>query len=267
MGNIHSKIGSTNTGEGAPLSSWSVSDDSQFQIPAQSPEEANAQAQAQYEAQMRFQADAQTQAQQPRSMAQMPVDMPQDTRIISDASGAELMEMRRKMIDRANSQQLNQQTSNARDRIAFLTGIGKNTLDVEIEYAGPDGNSLKSVFTLRTLKGREMKRLAMKIREVQESDSGDGTFQVRALALGQALSSIDGANIDMVLGIEGRDEQQRLAVRMAFVEEIDEHVASYVYARFNQMTSDAVQKYSIKTEEDVEEVAEAIKKSSAGAGQ
>lgn len=166
----------------------------------------------------------------------------------------EVMQLRQQKLDEAN-----RVGQVGRQRVEHLLGIGRIYTDIPVEYEG-----VKTVFTLRTLKGKEMRHLAHVTQEAAKAQSTDIIYQSRGIALGYALHAIDGVDADVVLNVRGMDPNAIIEARRTFLEEMDENILTYIYEKYNVVVKEASAKYSITTPEAAKEVSEDIKKSGEG---
>lgn len=136
--------------------------------------------------------------------------------------------------------------SDERDRINYLAGIGRNTIDVDVEGA---------VFTLRTLKGKEMHQALRAVSQFPE-ESPDRVYGLRNQLMSRAIYKIDGLTLDLVLG-----DASPNVVQAYLVEEMDNAVVEYLYSEFLKMHTEQKERFTIKNEADLKEVADNVKKS------
>ncbi len=131
----------------------------------------------------------------------------------------------------------------AKERVEFLAGLGRMTKDVSI--AG-------TVFSIRTLKARENRESIFAAAQVSRVET---LFEGRCQQLARAIYKIDNVDIFYVLGTD------ELEARLHYVEELDENVANYLYDEFGSLNNEAVKKYGLKSEADVKEIVDEVKKS------
>lgn len=140
----------------------------------------------------------------------------------------------------------NKATPAAKSRIDHLIGLGRATVDVQIE---------NTVFSLRTLKSREL-REATNIVIVDGASNADSIFELRVQYLARALYAVDGYPIKQVLNSDDPE------VTVEFLNEMDESIVECLYSHYSKLSKENTEKYAIKTDQDVKEVAESLKKSS-----
>jgi hypothetical protein len=149
---------------------------------------------------------------------------------------------------------------NVKRRIEMLVGIGRQTRDVPLKTERGE-----TVFSLRTLKSKEIRYLMKIAAEMAKAESVDTIYAIREHTLALSIFAIDRVDVDIVLGTSGRPNDERLAARKALFDEMNENTLNYLYRMHEEMMDENSKLFSIKTEGDAKEVAEAIKKSSQGA--
>jgi hypothetical protein len=131
----------------------------------------------------------------------------------------------------------------ARKRIEMLTDMTRTTRTADI-----GGQTYK----LQTLKGREMRDA------ISAASEYDGTvhspYEIRKQLLGRSLVVVAGVDIASFIG------SNELDARLNAVEDMDDALLNRLYDEYLAMVKDARDRYSIKTEEDVKEVIEDLKK-------
>lgn len=131
----------------------------------------------------------------------------------------------------------------ARKRIEILIGMTRATRSFEL-----DGN----VYSLQTLKSREMREALFAASEF------DGTvmyiFELRKQYLARSLTQVAGLEINQFIG------SNTLEAKLEFIDDQDHAFLNRVYKEYVLLTTEADEKYAIKTAEDVKEVLEDLKK-------
>ena len=131
----------------------------------------------------------------------------------------------------------------ARRRIEMLVGMVRLTRDLEIE-----GN----LYRLQTLKSRELRDALVATAEF------DGSiqliFETRRQLLARSLIIVAGVEIAQFLN---SDELQE---KLDFIEELDHSLLLRLYNEYTSLAQEAQDKYAIKTEQQVKEVLEDLKK-------
>lgn len=134
-------------------------------------------------------------------------------------------------------------TDSAKKRIEMLVGMVRLTREVNI-----DGN----VFVLRTLKSKEMREAMTNVLPF------DGTIQapyeIRSQLLARSLTHVAGIEIDHFIG------SNTFESKILFLEELDDGLLTRLYNEYVILADTSKNKYAIKTEEDVKEVMEDLKK-------
>lgn len=134
-------------------------------------------------------------------------------------------------------------TEGARRRIEMLVGMTRLTRSVEI-----DGN----VYALRTLKSIELRQAIVACAEF------DGTvqfsFEIAKQLLARSIFQVAGVEIEQFLN------SNELGSKLIFVEELDQALVTRLYSEYILLNEESKTKYSIKTPEEIKEVAEDLKK-------
>lgn len=133
-------------------------------------------------------------------------------------------------------------TSEAKQRIELLTGIGRMTKEVVID---------DHKFELQSLKAREMKEAVQVAANV--IDSSQTVFELRAQQLARSLVRIDDHPVGLVLGTDS------LEMRLYFINECEEKVVNILYSAFSDMSKEQDEKYGLK-KDNITAVAGEIKK-------
>lgn len=156
-----------------------------------------------------------------------------------ELSAAQFQEMQQRKMQIKQSQ--GKATSESRQRVEVLTGIGRLTKDISIEGR---------VFTLQSLKSREMRETIKAVS--QATDGADSIFEMRAQILARSIIKIDGHPIGLVLGNDS------LESKLTFIDESEESTVNQLYTGYTEMTKKT--DLAVKTVEDAREIAEEIKK-------
>ncbi len=134
-------------------------------------------------------------------------------------------------------------TDGAKRRIEMLIGMTRSTREVDI-----NGN----MFAFQTLRSKEMREAIMAAAEF------DGTvqspFEIRRQLLGRSLTHV--ANVD----VERFINSNTLEARLQLIDNLDEPLLNRLYDEYLKLTNEAKDKFAIKTETDVKEVSEDLKK-------
>jgi len=133
---------------------------------------------------------------------------------------------------------------NAIHRLEILAGIGRLTRDVVVD---------KVTFTMRSLKGREMR--AVMVATSQAATAVEQAFELRAQTVARALTDINGQMFELVLGTTSLDD------KIEFVQEFDENLLVRLHETYTAMVLESKQKAKDDLGKDAEEVIDNIKKS------
>ncbi len=135
----------------------------------------------------------------------------------------------------------------ARERIEFLTELGRITDSVTVE---------EIEFTFQSLKGEEQNAVFDALSGFEEMSALKMQYEIRFHTLARALTHIQGKSFDDVIESGGLED------RLNVIRAMDENLSDHLYKWYQKNIINLGQeKYTIKTPEDVEEVVEAIKKS------
>ena len=135
----------------------------------------------------------------------------------------------------------------AKERIIFLTELGRIKKSVEVE-------GLK--FTLQSLKGFEQSEVFDSLSQFVEMSALRMQYEVRFQTLARAISHIQDKPFSEVI------ESNDIADKLELVRNLDENVSDHLYKWYQKnIVEFSQEKYAIKDEEDVKEVAESVKKS------
>ncbi len=132
----------------------------------------------------------------------------------------------------------------AKRRIEILLGMTRLTKDIDI-----GGN----LYRIRTLTSREL-REALLATSAFEGNAIGYVFESRKQVLGRSLMVVAGVEINQFVG------SNYLEDHLEFIEDMDHSVLIRLYNEYNALAQEAQDKYSPKTEEEVKEVLEDLKK-------
>ena len=174
-------------------------------------------------------------------------------------SWEEAQNRRQRWIESQQQRAANQATP--KSRIEMLVGIGRSTIDVPVQ----DANGT-SVFTISTLKTKERKHVSRARDNMFRLKTQESVMEVKTITLAYAISAIDGIPLDSLINSELQrvGEEDRFYMREAFADELDDNVTNLLFENFENMDRENQEKYSVRSEEDVKEVAEAMSKSGSG---
>ncbi len=131
----------------------------------------------------------------------------------------------------------------ARRRIEMLLGMTRLTRDVEI--AG-------QMYKLQTLTSEELRDAVVATSEFD--NSVQFIFENRRQLLARSLVVVAGLEIDQFLG------SSDLEVKLDFIERMDHALLLRLFNEYNSLAKEAQDKYSPKTDAQVKEVVEDLKK-------
>lgn len=135
-------------------------------------------------------------------------------------------------------------TQQAKTRLEYLADIGKMTKDIVI-------NGTK--FTLRTLKSREQKQVYLTVVDV--TNKVDEIYNIKLYTLAHSLIKIDGQDVNFVIKADNLNDKVNM------LEQLEETVIDQLYNTYSKLKETSDNQFSIKTEKDMKEVSEELKKS------
>lgn len=131
----------------------------------------------------------------------------------------------------------------AKRRIEMLVGMTRATREVEIE---------DNVFLLKTLRSKEMREALIAASEF------DGTiqfpFEIRKQLLSRSIIQIAGVEIEQFIGSNETD------AKCEFIDLMDEFLLNRIYNEYLILVRETSVKYAVKTENDVKEIVNDLKK-------
>jgi hypothetical protein len=131
----------------------------------------------------------------------------------------------------------------AKRRIEMLIGMTLAVKEVTID---------QNTFTLKTLKSKEMREA------LSASSQFDGSletpYEIRKQILARALTHIAGVEIEQFIS------SSSLEAKLNFIDELDDSFIGRLYKEYTILSDENQRKYGIKTDSDVKEVFEDIKK-------
>jgi hypothetical protein len=131
----------------------------------------------------------------------------------------------------------------AKRRIEMLVGMTRSTRQVTVE---------DKVYVLQTLRSKEMREAMM------EASVFDNTvqspFEIRRQLLARSLTQIAGVDIEQFIGSRALDD------KLSLIDALDEPLLNRLYSEYTTLITEARKRYAIKSEEDVKELAEDLKK-------
>ena len=137
----------------------------------------------------------------------------------------------------------NRLNDGAKKRIDMLVGITRGTRVAEIE-----GN----IYSFKTLKSKEMREVWMSCAEF------DGTvqfpYELRRQLLARSLTQVAGVELAQFVGSDLLED------KLSFIDDADDLLLVRLYDEYLIMVRETKDRYTIKTEADVKEVVEDLKK-------
>lgn len=131
----------------------------------------------------------------------------------------------------------------AKRRVEMLLDMTRSVREADL-----NGN----VFVLQTLRSKEMREAMMAASEF------DGTvqspFEIRRQLLSRSLTSIAGVEFAQFVGSDSLD------AKLELIDSLDEAVLNRLFDEYSALVNDSREKYALKNEKDVKEVAEDLKK-------
>jgi len=140
-----------------------------------------------------------------------------------------------------------------KERIAYLTGIGRIRDSVKVE----DENGREVEFSLQSLKDGELEEISevMNLLSQREMSDAKKTLELRRQILARSLWAIDGIKVgDLINSNEVSD-------RVSLIRNLDENLVALLQSFYEQKIMKKGRKtYAIKSEEDLEALNENLKK-------
>jgi len=131
----------------------------------------------------------------------------------------------------------------AKRRLEMLLNMTKTTHSVDL-----DGNT----YMMRTISSKEMREAYMAISEFDLTVQA--SLEARRQFLARSLIQVAGVDFEQFIGTDSLD------AKLEFVDALDEALLNRLYSEYLEMSTKAKNKYAIKSEEEVKEVIEDLKK-------
>lgn len=162
-----------------------------------------------------------------------------------EQSAQHLADFERQVVDAKKAKFAGQERLNdaAKRRIEALCGMSRGTREVDI-----DGNK----YLLRTLKSKEHR--AAIVAAAEFDGSAHAAFEIRKQLLARAIVQITGYDVELFIG------DPSIAARLEFVDELEEPMLIKLYSEYLDLAQTTQERYFVKTESDVKEVMEDLKK-------
>jgi len=75
-----------------------------------------------------------------------------------------------------------------------------------------------------------------------------------------AIESVEGIPLDVFLGLAGQTEEDKLAIKLGFFDDMETSIVSHLYEEFSALSQESGKQYGITTLEDAEQVSGDLKK-------
>lgn len=131
----------------------------------------------------------------------------------------------------------------AKKRIDMLLGMTRTTRQCEVEGV---------TFVLQSLKAKEMREAI--ILASQFDGNVQSPFEIRKQFLARSIVQVGDIDINQFIGSEDFES------KLAFIDELDESLSNRLYDEYVALVKDARGKFSIKNENEVQEVISDLKK-------
>lgn len=162
----------------------------------------------------------------------------QAQRPLSPEEAAEYMRMRQQQLGTQNKL-----SDMSKSRVEVLSNLGRLTKEVNID-------GIK--YSLRTLKNRETQDATL--AGLQHATNIEVMYEARRQFLARAISHIDGMDFSMVIG------SNDLSAKLEEIDNWEEVVVAKLYDEFDKLRDEVKNKYFPKTDSEMKEVVEEIKK-------
>lgn len=143
----------------------------------------------------------------------------------------------------ARKRQMSQISPGAKKRLGLLLGMTTTTRQFKIG---------ENTFTLQSLQSKDMREAIIAASEYD--NTVQSPFEIRKQLLARSLVEVAGVHIDQFIGASD------LESKFAFIEELDEALTIRLYNEYLILAKEARDRFAIKTEEDVKELVQDIKK-------
>ena len=172
----------------------------------------------------------------------LPVKSKRPIRELTDEEMAELDRIRAE-----TRQTQNVVSKNARERIEFLAGIGRIQTDFVMDGV---------TFHLQSLKSGELEDVLDAMMSSGIKNDAKFNFELRRHTLARSLVSIDNMLIKEIISSDD------IGHKLDLLKSLDENLIDYMYKHYEEhILKVSKNKYAIKTDVDVKEVVDTVKKS------
>ncbi len=131
----------------------------------------------------------------------------------------------------------------AKRRIEMLLGMTKLTRSVEL-----DGN----IYSFQTLRSQDMREVY--ILAAQFDGTVQFPYEIRRQSVARSLTQIAGLEVVQFLG------DNSLESRLAFLDQLPEPFVQRLFVEYQELVKESNDKYAVKTEAEMREVVEDLKK-------
>lgn len=132
-----------------------------------------------------------------------------------------------------------------RQRIGYLTNIGRQYREVKLDT---------SIFTLRTLKAKEIKEAFIAASQSNPKNDLELSVEMQRQQLARSLCKIDGHDLEIALG------STDLTVVLEVLDELEENVFDILSTELAKLRAESKEKFEIKNQAEMKGVIEDLKK-------
>lgn len=137
-------------------------------------------------------------------------------------------------------------TSTARERIEFLTGIGRIKANFTMDNI---------CFHLQSLKSGELEEVLDTMIKMGETNEAKFNFELRRQTLARSLASVDSMSLSELIGSDDLED------KLMFIRSLDENLVDIMYKHYElNILKVSKERYAINTDKDIEEVVDGVKK-------
>ena len=179
-------------------------------------------------------------------------------RVLPSEENQQVMQNLQRELTQEEREQLNRQRQaqtvpkGVKERFAYLAGIGRIRDSIKIE----DENGKEVTFSLQSLKDGELEDISETMKYVNESDVSEAkkTLELRRQILARSLWAIDGIKVEDLIGSNNVND------KVSLIRDLDENLVRFLQSFYEDKIMNKGKKYSIKSEKDMEELNENLKK-------
>lgn len=151
----------------------------------------------------------------------------------------------KKMPDVLNRKKEERAPKSVISRYEVLAGIARITKDIKIE---------NTVFSIRSLKGREQREVLMAVSSSNVNNGIEEMYKVRAYTLAMSLYKIDGRPIEEVLQTDDLDQIANI------IDDWEESLSNHLFSEYTNMVNNHNKNISSDLGNTAEEIVENVKK-------